>query len=159
MKRVFLMIMTVIVCSLSAWSQSSMIVELGTEVIENNSFSSAYENFRKHGMPLHEMPSGKYGYMSERPLLMAVLDETGSEVNEVDFLCGAAMWWGIDTHLEENGYSLTNEGYTTLGNGVSVSQKTFSKGNISCLVQTLDNNMKQVIFKRKPTSQKKRTTR
>ncbi|MDE5857783.1 MAG: hypothetical protein K2H32_05460 [Muribaculaceae bacterium] len=159
MKRVFLMIMTVIVCSLSAWSQSSMIVELGTEVIENNSFSSAYENFRKHGMPLHEMPSGKYGYMSERPLLMAVLDETGSEVNEVDFLCGAAMWWGIDSHLEENGYSLTKEGYTTLGNGASVSQKTFLKGNIICLVQTLDNDMKQVIFKRKPTSQKKRTTR
>ncbi len=153
------MIMTVIVCSLSAWCQSSMIIALGTEVMENNSFSSAYENFRKHGMPLHEMPSGKYGYMSERPLLMAVLDETGSKINEVDFLCGAAMWWKIDTHLEDNGYSLTKEGYATLGNGVSVPQKTFSKGNILCLVQTLDNDMKQVIFKRKPTTQKKRTTR
>ena len=151
------MLMTVIVCSLSAWSQSSMIVELGTEVIENNSFSSAYENFRKHGMPLHEMPSGKYGYMSERPLLMAVLDETGSEVNEVDFLCGAAMWWGIDSNLEESGYTLTKEGSTTIGNGASVLQKTYSKGNILCLVQTLDNDMKQVIFKHKPTQPQKKT--
>lgn len=95
------MLMAVIVCSLSAWCQSSMIVALGTEVIENNSFDSAEESFRQRAMPLQVMPSGKYGYMSERPLLMAVLDVTASDkIKEVDFLCGAAMWWEIDIHLE-----------------------------------------------------------
>lgn len=78
MKRVMVMLMAVFLCSLSAWCQASMIVALGTEVIENNSFDSAEESFRQRRMPLQTMPSGKYGYMSERPLLMAVIDATSN---------------------------------------------------------------------------------
>lgn len=160
MKRAILMLMTVIVCSLSAWCQSSMIVELGTEVIENDSFVSAELSFRQRGMPLDKFPSGKYGYMCERPLLMAVLDVTSSnQIKEVDFLCGAAMWWEIGIHLEEAGYSLIEDGYATLGNGDIVPQKQYSKGSITCLVQVIDKNVKQVIFKRKvskPKSPKKK---
>lgn len=160
MKRVIVMLTAVIMCSISAWCQSSMIVALGTEVIENNSFDSAEESFRQRRMPLQEMPSGKYGYMSEKPLLMAVIDATSNgKIKEVDFLCGAAMWWEIDIHLEEAGYTLSKESTATLGNGAVVPQKTYTNGTILCLVQTLDNNMKQVIFKRKPVLKKKKSTR
>lgn len=159
MKRAILILVTVIVCSLSAWCQSSMIVALGTEVIENNSFDSAEESFRQRAMPLQVMPSGKYGYMSERPLLMAVLDVTASDkIKEVDFLCGAAMWWEIGIHLEDAGYTLTKDGYATLGNGDTVAEKTYSKGSVLCLVQTIDKDVKQVIFKRKvPKPKSKRS--
>lgn len=147
--------MAVFLCSLSAWCQSSMIVALGTEVIENKSFDLAEESFRQNRMPLDVMPSGKYGYISERPLLMAVVDVTSSNtVKEVDFLCGAAMWYEIDRNLEKVGYSLVKTGTATLGNGAVVPEKTYSSGSIICLVQTLDNDMKQVIFKRKVTKPK-----
>ena len=150
MKRAMLMLMVVVVCSLSAWCQSSMIVALGTEVIENNSFGSAEESFRQNAMPLQTMPSGKYGYMSERPLLMAVLDVIATDkIKEVDFLCGLAMWYGIDSSLEDAGYTFTKEGYTILGNGDTVAEKTYTKGSIICLVQTIDKDVKQIIFKRK----------
>lgn len=160
MKRVMVMLMAVFLCSLSVWCQSSMIVALGTEVIENNSFDSAEESFRQRRMPLQTMPSGKYGYMSERPLLMAVIDATSNgKIKEVDFLCGAAMWWEISIHLEEAGYTLSKENTATLGNGAVVPQKIYTKGTILCLVQTLDNDTKQVIFKRKPAPKKKKTTK
>ena len=85
--------MAVFLCSIGAWCQSSMIVTLGTEVIENKSFDLAEESFRQNRMPLDVMPSGKYGYISESPLLMAVVDITSSNtVKEVDFLCGMVMW-------------------------------------------------------------------
>ena len=150
MKRVILILVAVVVCSLSAWCQSSMIVALGTEVIENNSFDSAEESFRQRAMPLQVMPSGKYGYISERPLLMAVLDVTANgKIKEVDFLCGLAMWYGIDSSLEDAGYAFTKEGYATLGNGDTVTERTYTKGSIICLVQTIDKDVKQIIFKRK----------
>lgn len=143
MKRVMVMLMAVIVCSLSAWCQSSMIVALGTEVIENNSFDSAEESFSQRGIPLQVMPSGKYGYMSERPLLMAVIDATSAgKIKEVDFLCGLTMWYEIDIHLDEVGYSLAEDGYATLGNGDTVAQKIYTKGSVLCLVQTIDKNVK-----------------
>lgn len=149
--------MAVLMFSFSTWCQSSMIVALGTEVIKNNSFVSAVESFSQNRMPLWEMPSGKYGYISERPVLMAVLDvTTTNKIKEVDFLCGAAMWWEIEINLKKAGYTLTKDDYATLGNGASVPQKTFAKGNILCLVQTLDNDMKQVIFKRKHAQTGKR---
>ncbi len=144
--------MAVIVCSLSAWCQSSMIVDLGTEVLENNTLSSAKESFRQNYMPLQTLPSGKYGYISESPLLMAVVDFEGdveNSIKEVDFLCGMAMWYGIDGSLEKAGYSLVKTGNATLGNGDVVPQKTYLKGKIVCLVQTLDRNNRQVIFKHK----------
>ena len=149
MKRAILMLAAVVAFSVSAWCQSSMIVALGTEVIENNSLSSAEISFRNRGMPLENFPSGKYGYMSERPLLMAVLDVMASnKINEVDFLCGFAMWYEIDIHLQNAGYSLIEDGYATLGNGTTVAQKMYSNGSVICLVQTIDKNTKQVIFKR-----------
>ena len=142
--------MTVIASSLSAWCQSSMIVSLGTEVMEDNSFDSAKVSFTQRGMPLDKFPSGKYGYMSERPLLMAVIDASpNNTIKEVDFLCGATFWWEINLHLEEDGYTLDDDGYVKLGNGDTVPQKSYSKGNLLCLVQTIDNDVKQVIFKRK----------
>lgn len=157
MKRVILILAAVIVCSLSAWCQSSMIVALGTEVIENNTLSSAKVSFRQNYMPLQTMPSGKYGYMSESPLLMAVVDFNGdyeNSIKEVDFLCGMAMWYGIYNNLEEAGYSLIEDGYSTLGNGDTVPQKKYSKGSVICLVQVIDKDVKQVIFKRKATKPK-----
>lgn len=160
MKRVMVMLMAVFLCSLSAWCQSSMIVALGTEVVENNSLSSAKESFRQNAMPLQIMPSGKYGYISESPLLMSVVDFEGdvdNSIKEVDFLCGLAMWYGIEGSLEDAGYSLVKTGNVTLGNGDVVPQKTYSNGLIICLVQTIDRNNKQVIFKRKVT--KPKTTR
>ncbi len=90
---------------------------------------------------------------------MAVLDVTASDkIKEVDFLCGAAMWWEIDIHLEDAGYTLTKDGYATLGNGDTVAEKTYSKGSVLCLVQTIDKDVKQVIFKRKvPKPKSKRS--
>lgn len=149
--------MAVFLCSLSAWCSSSMIVTLGTEAIENNSFSSTKQSFRGYGMPLQEMPSGKYGYISERPLLMAVVDATSTgNIKEVDFLCGFAMWYEIDIHLDEAGYSLEEEGVATLGNGDVVPQETYVKGKVVCLVQTIDKNTKQVIFKRQTVKTKRK---
>lgn len=148
--------MAVFLCSIGAWCQSSMIVTLGTEVIENKSFDLAEESFRQNRMPLDVMPSGKYGYISESPLLMAVIDVTSSNsVKEVDFLCGMAMWYGIDGKLESAGYTLTKTGNATLGNGDVVPQKTYAKGSTICLVQTIDRDVKQVIFKRQPTAKPK----
>lgn len=142
--------MSVFLCSLSAWCSSSMIVTLGTEAIERNSFPSTEQSFRGYGMPLQEMPSGKYGFMSERPLLMAVIDATSTGyVTEVDFLCGFAMWYEIDIHLDKAGYTLEEDGVATLMNGDTVPQKTYVKGKVVCLVQTIDKNTKQVIFKEK----------
>lgn len=150
MKKVMVLLVAVFLCSLSAWCSSSMIVTLGTEAIERNSFSSTEQSFRGYGMPLQEMPSGKYGYMSERPLLMAVIDATSmGDVTEVDFLCGFAMWYEIEIHLEEVGYTLEETGVATLGNGDTVPQDAYVKGKVICLVQTIDKNTKQVIFKRK----------
>ena len=144
------LLMIATICSISAWCQSSMIVNLGTEVLSNNTLSSAKQSFRHNAMPLQTMPSGKYGYISEHPLLMAVVDfERNAEnsIKEIDFLCGLAMWYGIEDSLESAGYSLIKTGNATLGNGDVVPQKTYSKGSIICLVQTIDRNNKQIIFK------------
>lgn len=143
------MLMAVFLCSLSAWCQSSMIVALGTEVLEDNTLSSAKESFRQNYMPLQTMPSGKYGYMSESPLLMAVLDDEDNTIKEVDFLCGLAMWYGIEGSLEKAGYTFVKSDSATLGNGDVVPQKTYSKSGIICLVQTIDRDVKQIIFKHK----------
>lgn len=86
---------------------------------------------------------------------MAVVDATSSNtVKEVDFLCGAAMWYGIDGKLESAGYSQTKTGNATLGNSDVVPQKTYTKGSTICLVQTIDRDVKQVIFKRQATKPK-----
>ena len=150
MKKVMVLLMAVFLCSLSVWSQSSTVVTLGTLAVEENSLKSTKLIFENRFMRLQMMPSGKYGYMSERPLLMVVVDATDEgEINEVDFLCGFDRWYEIEIPLKNTGYTLEETGEATLGNGDVVPQKTYVKGNIVCLVQTIDKNTKQVIFKRK----------
>lgn len=57
------------------------------------------------------------------------------------------FWYGIESKLEEAGYDFVKEGNATLGNGDVVPQKTYEKGSTVCLVQTVDRNTKQIIFK------------
>ena len=150
MKKVMVLLMAVFLCSLSAWCYSSTTVTLGTIVVEENSLNSAKLIFKNHFMPLQIMPSGKYGYISEQPVLMVVVDATDEgEINEVDFLCGIDMWYEIEIPLNNTGYTFEEDGVATLGNGDTVPQKTYVKDKIVCLVQTIDKNIKQVIFKRK----------
>lgn len=154
--------MAVFLCSLSAWSQASLIVDLGTEVIENNNFDYAKLCFERSGMPLEVMPSGKYGYICESPLLMAVVDIAPDEVSkdvlmvkEIDFLCGLTFWYGIDDKLVDAGYDYKKDDKATLGNGDVVPEKIYEKGSTVCLVQTIDRNTKQIIFKEKATPKSK----
>lgn len=146
--------MAVFLCSLSAWSQASLIVDLGTKSVEDIVFANAERYFENSGMPLQVMPSGKYGYMCESPLLMAVVDVTPDnvsngvyDVKEVDFLCGLTFWYDIESKLEEAGYDFVKEGNATLGNGDVVPQKTYEKGSTICFIQNIDENIKQIIFK------------
>lgn len=162
MRKVMVVFMAVFLCSLSAWSQASLIVDLGTKSVEDIVFANAERYFENSGMPLQVMPSGKYGYMCESPLLMAVVDVTPDnvsngvyDVKEVDFLCGLTFWYGIESKLEEAGYDFVKEGNATLGNGDVVPQKTYEKGSTVCLVQTIDRNTKQIIFKEKATPKPK----
>ena len=87
---------------------------------------------------------------------MAVVDIAPDEVfkdvlmvKEIDFLCGLTFWYGIDDKLVDAGYDFVKEGNITLGNGDVVPQKTYEKGSTVCLVQTIDRNTKQIIFKNK----------
>lgn len=148
--------MAVFLCSLSAWCQASLIVDLGTKSVEDIAFANAERYFENSGMPLQVMPSGKYGYMCESPLLMAIVDVTPDnvsngvyDVKEVDFLCGLTFWYGIESKLEAAGYDFVKEDKATLGNGDIVPQKIYEKGSIVCLVQTIDRNTKQIVFKEK----------
>ena len=161
------MLMTVFLCSLSAWCQASLIVDLGTKSVEDIAFANAERYFENSGMPLQVMPSGKYGYMCESPLLMAVVDVTPDNVSngvyvvkEVDFLCGLTFWYGIESKLEAAGYDFIKDDKATLGNGDVVPEKIYEKGSTVCLVQTIDRNTKQIIFKEKaapkPKSKAKR---
>ena len=81
-------------------------------------------------------------------LMWAITANPNQTIKEVSFICGLLNWYGIENVLQEAGYTLVNNGTATLGNGVTVPQKTFSKGDKRCYVQTLDNCMAQVIFKR-----------
>lgn len=159
--------MTVFLCSLSAWCQASLIVDLGTKSVEDIAFANAERYFENSGMPLQVMPSGKYGYMCESPLLMAVVDVTPDNVSngvyvvkEVDFLCGLTFWYGIESKLEAAGYDFIKDDKATHGNGDVVPEKIYEKGSTVCLVQTIDRNTKQIIFKEKaapkPKSKAKR---
>lgn len=156
MKRLFVFFLATLFCSLSMWSQSSMIVELGTNTIESNSLSLAAQKFNQYGMPLDVMPSGKYGYMCERPLLMVVIDSHHDAIEAAYFLCGLTMWYEIEYNLEKAGYSYVETSRVSLGNGDVVSQKTYAKGSTFCDIQIIDRNTKQIIFKKKKTINKQR---
>lgn len=87
-------------------------------------------------------------------IMWSITANPNQTIKEVSFLCGLLHWYGIEQVLQDAGYTLVKEGTATLGNGAIVPQKTFSKGNKRCYVQTLDNCMAQVIFKRKATTPK-----
>lgn len=91
--------------------------------------------------------------------MWSITANSNGTINEVSFLCGLLNWYGIEEVLEDAGYAFLKEGTATLGNGARVPQYTFGKGNKRCILQLLDNNMAQVIFKRKiskSTNSKKR---
>ena len=158
MKRVILILVAVVVCSLSAWCQVTSVVSLGTEALEKNNFSAVKQMFNNEGFKIDEYApansSTKAVGMDGRgdaSLLWAITANPNQTIKEVCFICGLLHWYGIEQVLQDAGYTLINSGTATLGNGATVPQKIFSKGNKRCYVQSLDNCMTQVIFKRKTT--------
>lgn len=155
--------MAVFLCSLSAWSQVSYIVQLGTDALEKNNFSQVKQMFNDEGFKIDEYaPANSSTYAvgmdgrGDASLMWAISANSNQTIKEVTFICGVMHWYGIDTVLLNNGYTLVGDGTATLGNGAVVPQKTFSKGNKRCMVQTLDNAMAQVIFKRQAVKAKKK---
>lgn len=162
MKKMMLMLMTVVLFSLSAWSQSSVIIPLGNAVITKNSFVSAKQLFKEKDMTLDIQSSNRGFFMEGRGdfAIMAVVEGTASgTIKEVSFLCGAMYWGGLEEEIQKAGYKLIHKGKTTLGNGASVPQKTYSNGIKRCYVRTLDNAMVQIVFKRKATQTSNKTAR
>lgn len=154
MKRIALILTIVIIYSLSVFGQASLIANIGTEVIENNNFNYAKQYFERNGMPLQEISSDKYGYECENPLLIAVIDIAPDEafkdvlmVNEIYFLCGLTFWYNIENKLIDIGYDFVEEENITLEDGNIIQQKKYEKGTRICLIQTIDEDIKQVSFK------------
>ena len=143
--------MTILMFSLSAWGQSSVIIPIGNEVLTKNFLTSAKQIFNSNHMPL-SMQSSKHGVFMEGLgdfSLMASVDAyTNGKIKEVSFLCGSMYWMGLEEELSNAGYKLVKTGKATLGNGVSVPQKIYSNGLKRCLVRTLDNAMLQILFVR-----------
>ena len=151
MKRVMLMLMTILAFSLSAWCQSSVIIPMGNEVLTKNSLTSAKQIFNSNHMSL-SMQSGTRGFFMEGQgdfsLMATVEANANGKIKEVSFLCGAMYWMGLDKELSKAGYKLVKTGKVTLGNGASVPQKTYSNGLKRCFIRTLDNAMVQILFVR-----------
>lgn len=151
--------MAVFICSLSAWCQVTSIVSLGTEALEKNNFYIVKKMFINEGFNFEEYVSDNTHAVglsgAGDSAIMWVVDANPNQtIKEVSFLCGVLHWYGIEQVLKNAGYTLIKDGTATLINGVTVPQKTFSKGIKRCYVQTLDNCMAQVIFKRKATTPK-----
>lgn len=143
--------MTVLAFSLSAWCQSSVIIPIGNEVLTKNSLTSAKQIFNSNHMPL-SMQSSTQGFFMEGQgdfsLMATVETNANGKIKEVSFLCGSMYWMGLEEELSNVGYKLVKTGKTTLGNGISVPQKTYANGVKKCLVRTLDNAMLQILFVR-----------
>ena len=148
MKKVLVAFMAVFICSLSAWGQSLRVVQMGTSTIQKNTYEEGVRYLKEH-VPLEVFPSGEYGCILESPSLMLVLKHApNNKIKEVSFLCGLGMSYGIDNSLKEYGYVLKSSEKVQLGNGAYVPQNTYINGNIKCLVQILDNDFKQIIFRK-----------
>ena len=161
MKRVMLMLMAVVMCSLSAWCQVTSVVSLGNAALEKNNFSTVKQMFNNEGFKIDEYaPANSNTYAvgmdgrGDYALMWSITANPNQTIKEVSFLCGLMNWYGIEDVLKGAGYTLTKDGSATLGNGAVVPQKTYSKGNKRCYVQTLDNCMAQVIFKKIVTKSK-----
>lgn len=158
------LLMTVFMFSLSAWSQVTYVVSLGTEALEKNNFSTVKQMFNNEGFKIDEhAPANSNTYAvgmdgrGDFALMWSITANPNQTIKEVSFLCGLMNWYGIEGVLKEAGYTFIKKGTTTLGNGAVVPQETYSKGNKRCYVQTLDNCMAQVIFKKvvsKPKAKK-----
>lgn len=147
--------MAVVVCSLSAWCQVTSVVSLGTNAWEKNNFSAVKQMFNSEGYKIDEYaPANSNTYAvgmdgkGDFALMWYITANPNQTIKEVSFLCGLMNWYGIDGVLKDAGYTFVKKGTTTLGNGAVVPQETYSKGNKRCYVQTLDNCMAQVIFKK-----------
>lgn len=155
------MLLAVIQCSLSAWCQVASVVSLGTEALEKNNFSAVKQMFNDEGFKIDEYAPANSRTKAvgmdgrgDASIMWSITANPNQTIKEVSFLCGLLHWYGVEQVLQDAGYTLVKEGTATLGNGAIVPQKTFSKGNKCCYVQTLDNCMAQVIFKRKATTSK-----
>ena len=159
MKRVMLMLMAVIACSLSAWCQTTYIVSLGTAALEKNNFFAVKQMFKEKGFNFEEYASDNTHAVGMSgagdSAIMWVIDANPNEtIKEVAFLCGVLHWYGIDKVLSDAGYTCINKGTTIVSNGEEVPQDTWSNGYKRCYVQSLDNCMAHIIFKRKVTRPK-----
>ena len=148
MKKVLVAFLAVFICSLSALGQSLRVVQMGTSTIQKNTYEGGVRYLKEH-VPLEVFPSGEYGCILESPSFMLVLKHaTNNKIKEVSFLCGLGMSYGIDNSLKEYGYVLESSKKVQLENGAYVPQNTYIKGNIKCLVQILDKDFKQIIFRK-----------
>ena len=150
MKKLTCLFIFVIIFSITSWSLTSMIVNLGTEVIENNSFGFAQRSFQRYGMPLEPFPEGKYGYAVDKIRLLVTLDlNKNNTIKEVTFLWGLAYehLFNFDIALTNAGYSLVTNEKIVLNNKNTIPQAVYSNGYVICLVQTIDDGTKRLIFK------------
>lgn len=147
MKKVLFILIAVLFCSINVNGQSSRIVAMGA-VVEKKSYDEGVSYLKQH-VPLEVFPSGEYGCILDSPSLMLVLKRAPqNKIKEVSFMCGFAMYYGIDKNLKDNGYVLKSSDKVQLGNGVYVPQDTYVKGNTKCFVQTIDDDYKQIIFRK-----------
>ena len=155
------MLMAVIVCSLSAWCQYaervSPVVVLGEWALSKSTFSEVKAMFNDNEMEIMENAPGNSETHAvgmdmegkgDYALMWAIDANSDKTLKQVSFLCGSFYWNNIDYELKGVGYKLVEEGTATLGNGAAVPQRKYIKGNRCCLIQTLDRDMAQVIFKR-----------
>lgn len=145
----------VLICNINSWGQFSIILELGTEVVENNSLNSAISSFYEYGMPLESFPNGNYGCLVDPLRLTATVNvNKNNTIKEVSFLWGFAIdsLYFFDDTFDEEGYTLININKTTLANGVIIPQEIYYKNNVVCIVQIIDDHTRRFIFKRNNNS-------
>ncbi len=160
MKKVMVLLMTVFLCSLSAWCQTmtrvSAVVVLGNWALDRETFAEVKELFEIHEMMFDEDAPGNSEThvvgmdvegQGDEALMWVVDAFPNQKLKELSFLCGWSYWNNIDNDLTEVGYNLIENGNATLGNGAKVPQKTYAKGEKRCYVQEVGNKMAQVIFK------------
>lgn len=139
-----------ILCSLSVFSQSNVIIPLGDNILAENSFSFARQAFRNQYMPLTMQSNTRGIFMEGRGgvSLMATIEANANgTIKEISFICGSMYNIDLKKELMDAGYSLIKSGKTTLGNGAIVPQKIYSKGIRRCYVMTLDEDFLHIIFK------------
>lgn len=156
MKNVIIVFLTTFLCSLNALCQVESIVSVGTESLGINNFLKVKKLFDNEGFKIDKnAPSNSETYAvgmdgkGDFALMWSIEANNNQTIKEISFICGAMHWYGIDDVLINSGYTLKSKEKVKLINGAIVPQKTYSKGNIHCMIRRLDNAMAHVIFKRK----------